>query len=188
MARWVWSLSLASLAALASGALFAAPAPVPIEWVQHNLIVDLRDLPRRYSCADLWYRFRDVLLAVGAKPSMQIVPNRCESVLGSGARSPHVHLKFEVARQPNPREGSVPAEMKNVQFAAGRPQSLDGGDCELLRQIKGTLFESLDMRATDFRLDCGAQSVAPASWHLTVKVFAPDVDRRLHAGLPATRR
>lgn len=189
MTRWSWSFSLVSLALLSSSASVAATEQVnpPIEWVQRNLIVDLQNMPTRYSCADLWYRFRDILLAVGAKPTMEIVPNRCEARLGPGARSPHVHLRFEIPRQPNLEQGRLRDEEKTVQFLAGQPRSLDDDDCELLRQVKSTLFESLNVRVMDFKLDCGVPTAARPPWHLTVKILAPDLHRSLHAGLPAAK-
>jgi hypothetical protein len=52
-------------------------------------LVDLHDLPQRYSCDDLWYKFRDVLLAMGGRPDIKILVYRCERGLPDGqARSP----------------------------------------------------------------------------------------------------
>ena len=64
----VLSCSLVLLAASVVARARSNDAARPAEWVRHNLIVKLHDLPKRYSCNDLWYRFRDILLDIGARP------------------------------------------------------------------------------------------------------------------------
>src|SRR6476469_6926434 len=61
-------------------------AAQPAAWLQHDLIVSLHNLPRTYSCDDLWYKFRDVLLEIGARADYKILPYDCNS------RSPQVQL------------------------------------------------------------------------------------------------
>ena len=73
-------------------------APAPAVWSRHALIVDLHDLPRRYTCDELWYKFKDVLLAIGAAPQMRILPYRCERRVGAMAYSPKVELDFSLPR------------------------------------------------------------------------------------------
>jgi len=60
----------------------------------HDIVVDLRDLPKAYSCDDLRNKLRDVLLAIGSRP-LQIATYRCERALGAGGRSPGIHLRFD---------------------------------------------------------------------------------------------
>jgi hypothetical protein len=55
------------------------------------------DLPQRYSCDDLWYRFRVILLSIGANPNLKVVPYHCDS------RSPKVQLQFSL---PEPVNGA----------------------------------------------------------------------------------
>jgi hypothetical protein len=66
----------------------------PAVWHRHDLIVSLSHLPQRYSCDNLWYKFRDVLLALGARPNMKILVYRCGARAGTLAYSPRVHLQF----------------------------------------------------------------------------------------------
>src|ERR1700719_1536202 len=63
-------------------------------WTAHDLIVNFRHLPKIYSCDALWYKFRDVLRALGARPDLSIVTFQCGRELGSLALSPQVHLYF----------------------------------------------------------------------------------------------
>jgi hypothetical protein len=88
---------------LTGGAYAAAggPSAQPAEWRTYDLVVDFHDLPRTYSCDELWYKFRDVLRKLGARAYMTISPNRCGYVGGGEARSPHVEVKFQLP-QPLP--------------------------------------------------------------------------------------
>src|SRR5438105_1886663 len=93
--------TLVALLALATGAPARAAtqdASQPAVWAPHALIVDLRNLPKHYTCDDLWYKFRDVLLAMGARPDMKILPYRCAGHAGSQAYSPKVELQFSMPR------------------------------------------------------------------------------------------
>jgi hypothetical protein len=132
----------------------------PAAWLTHDMIIDLHDLPKRYSCDDLWYRFHDVLLAIGARPqTVQILAYRCEPALGPDARSPSVHLKFEL---PSALQGAatrwadVRVSTQVIRLSPGHPRSLDAGDCKLLKEIKSELLDVLGLRVVEFNLACAA--------------------------------
>ena len=74
----------------------ARSAAVPAEWQTFDVLVDFENLPRTYSCGELWYRFRDVLLQLGARAYMTITPYDCGYLGGGAARSPHVEVKFQL--------------------------------------------------------------------------------------------
>ena len=80
--------TLAVLAMLAPGAAAAATArtDTPAQWRTYDLLIDLQDLPRSYSCTQLWYKFRDLLLHIGARHYMLIEPERCALPGGAPAR------------------------------------------------------------------------------------------------------
>ena len=131
-------LPLAGGAYAAAGAASAEPA----EWRTYDLLVDFQDLPRTYSCDELWYKFRDVLRKLGARAYMTITPYHCGYVGGGEARSPHVEVKFQL---PQPLQGAATryAQLsvvnQPVRLAPGAPRSLIPSDCEFVRQLQGTL-------------------------------------------------
>src|ERR1700751_4938831 len=73
----------------------------PAIWASHSVIVDLKNLPRRYTCDELWYKFKGVLTTLGARPDMKIVPYGCALALGTAGYSPKVQLEFAVPRLVN---------------------------------------------------------------------------------------
>src|ERR1700753_2209419 len=86
---------LASSVVTANAIAKNSDVPAPAVWQRHALIVDLQSLPRRYTCDELWYKFRDVLLAVGASSRMKIMPYECGAQAGEHAYSPKVELDFK---------------------------------------------------------------------------------------------
>ena len=163
----------------------SAPTAEPTEWVRHDLLVDLRDLPKRYTCNELWYRFRDVLVTIGARP-VKVLPYRCESALGSGGRSPRVHLTFDMPQAlPGPHGTGESAVLETLHVAAGNPQSLGRDDCDLLRQIKDTLFASLHLHVVDYSLQCRAPANARPRFGVSVQALIVGASPPLHAAAEA---
>jgi hypothetical protein len=88
-------------AVLAAPCQVAAAATEPARWRPYDLIIDLRDLPKSYSCDDLYYKFWGVMSSLGAGSNMRILSYQCERGRGAPggdmpARSPRVQLHFEL--------------------------------------------------------------------------------------------
>jgi hypothetical protein len=174
---WLFFLSL--LAACTSTwnaeAATASQPGHPATWRPYDLIVDLHDLPQRYSCDDLWYKFRDVLLAMGARPDIKILVYRCERGLTDrNARSPRAQLQFSLPELLTPaqsRWAQLQAVTTTVRLGPGHPASLLSGDCELLRQMKDGLLDALSQRVISFNLACAAPRSARWPFNVTVQTL-----------------
>jgi hypothetical protein len=149
----------------ARSATTAAPTPAPAEWRSYDVLVRLQGLPRTYSCDELWYKFRDLLRTLGARAYMTITPYHCGVVGGGPAASPSVQLQFQLpwalsAAAVRYAQTSVIDE--TVQLAPGSPPTLQAGDCELLKQLRSTLFATLPLKITaaDFSCVAGGESFA----------------------------
>lgn len=169
-----WQRVLLATAVLASTVTFAAPVKPgqPAVWTRHDLIVGFDHLPKIYSCDDLWYKFHDVLLAIGARPDMRILAYQCGKRLGQLAYSPQVHLHFSIpqaVRGSAARWADVNVEPRTVRLAAGHPASIKASDCELLRQMKDDLLAALPDRVLQFNLACEAPVTR---WPFSVSVEA----------------
>jgi hypothetical protein len=139
----------------------ATPAPQPAEWRTFDLLVRLENLPRTYSCDDLWYKFRDLLLKLGARAYMTITPYHCGFTGGGPATSPSVEVKFElprVLRGATARYGQLSVLDETVRLAPGSPPSLSDKDCDLMRQLRSTFFSALPLQVVVADFNCtGAQ-------------------------------
>jgi hypothetical protein len=146
-------------------------------WRPYNLIVDLNNLPQRYSCDDLWYKFHDVLLALGARPDLKILTYRCQRTLPDAtARSPRARLQFSLPELLTPAESrwtQLEATTSIVRLAPGHPTSLQTSDCELLRQMKDGLLASVSQRIVNFNLACAAPHTARWPFNVTLQALTP---------------
>lgn len=180
MKRKCWLLIAGFLATGSmSWSLAAAAAPQlgrPAEWRSHDIIVDLHHLPIRYTCDALWYKFHDVLLALGARPQMKILTYRCGPQLGELANSPSVQLQFslpELLDTGQARWADLDATPQTVRITPGHPASLHDSDCELLRQLKDELLAALPDRIVSFNLACAAPRSVRWPFNVTVQALTP---------------
>ncbi len=147
----------------------------PAQWRPNDLIVELHDLPKVYSCDELWYKFHGVLLQIGARPRMNILAYDCGSEAGAAAYSPRVHLQFqtlEAIPANDARWADTQAAYRTVRLGPGSPTTLNDSDCELLSQIKDLLLPALsDDHTIAFHLACQSVSARHAAFALTVSVL-----------------
>jgi hypothetical protein len=149
----VWAGAAHAVASSAS----APPAAVPAQWRTYDQLVQFHDLPKTYSCDELWYRFRDLLLTLGARAYMTITPYDCGYIGGGEARSPRVELKFQLPhllRGEQTRYAEMSAVNRAVRLAPGTPHSLQAGDCELMKQLQDTLLAGLPVQVTAATFSC----------------------------------
>jgi hypothetical protein len=135
----------------------AAPTAEPAQWRTYDVLVPFHDLPKTYSCDELWYRFRDVLLTLGARAYMTITPYDCGYIGGGEARSPRVELKFQLPQLlhgQDTRYAEMSAVSREVRLVPGTPHSLQAGDCELMQQLQGTLLAALPVQVTAATFSC----------------------------------
>jgi hypothetical protein len=143
----------------------------PAVWTPHELIVDLHDLPRHYTCDDLWYKFKGILSTLGARQDMEILPYRCES------NSPKVQVRFSIPRlvpAAQAKWADLKAVEREVQIRPGTPEKLASGDCELMSQVKSSLLKNLGTEIVAYRLPCEApRQAGEAAFNLTAKILQP---------------
>jgi len=153
-------------------AIGAPPTTQPATWVTHDLNVDLHDLPQRYYCDGLEQKFRDVLLALGARSNLTVAASRCET----GSRSPIVRVRFSMPEAPGRNsQGAmiVQTTAAIVRLEPGHPQSLQAGDCELMRQTREKLLAPVLRNAMSFNLNCSAPSPRGVHFNLSAQTLQP---------------
>lgn len=174
-------LSALALVGVASAAAPQAPA-TPAVWIPHAIIVNLDALPKRYSCDDLWYRFRAVLLSIGAHSDLKVVPYHCDS------QSPSVQLQFslpEAVAGAQARFADLKAINDTITLEPGHPAPLEVADCELMRQIKDELFTTLPVRVVSSELSCVVAPVSQRRFRVSLQALKPDPQSEPAAGVPA---
>jgi len=177
------ALALAGLCAITpavaheSGAAGNAAAPAaarPALWRTYDMIVNLKDLPRTYTCDQLWYEFHGILLRLGAWPySLNVLPYHCSPNPTGSLKSPDVQVGFQL---PFFLDGvaakSAPAKAieRTIRLSAGDPDTLHPSDCQLMQQISETLLASLPVRVDDQHFDCSAPPRRAGNFNVTVSL------------------
>lgn len=139
------------------------------------MIVNFQDLPRTYTCDQLWYELHGLLLRLGAWPySLNVLPYNCSPTPSGNLKSPNVEVRFQlpiflsgVAAKSPPAE----AIERTVRLAPGEPKTLQSSDCQLLQQIDQTLLASIEgARIDEQHFDCSAPPRRRASFNVTLSL------------------
>lgn len=148
-------------------------------WITRDVEINFQNLPKTYSCDALWYKLRGVLLAIGARQYMSIMPYDCGKGAAHDGRWPTVDLRFQTLRiltGASAKWAETKAVRKAVELGPGLTQRLEPGDCNFLAQLQGTLFAYLKLQVVTQHLECGADG--NARYGLTVQAL---IEHPLHA-------
>lgn len=163
-----------ALTAMGAAAAGAAPSGRPALWRTYDMIVNLQNLPRTYTCDELWYEFHGILLHLGAWPySLSILPYHCSPSPSGDLKSPAVEVRFQL---PFFLQGEAvkwaPAKAieRSVRLSPGEPKTLHASDCQLLQQISQTLLASLPVRIDEQHFDCSAPPSGSANFKVTLSL------------------
>jgi hypothetical protein len=145
-------------------------------WAEHDLTIELQHLPRRYSCGELNYKIHDILAMIGARADMRVDASRCATDLDPTQVAPWVHLIFSLPLEVHGQLASS-ADMfaveRTVRLEPGSPQSIDWGDCQLLRQLKLTLFAEVPIQVDGDHLGCQSSATRHTPFSLSLDVLTP---------------
>lgn len=159
----------------------SVPSVQPAVWVPREVLVQLHDLPKRYSCEALQRKFRDVLTLLGARHDVRVLAYSCGADSGAAGYSPSVHLHFgapEVVEGAQTQWANFDANRTNVlaetvDLRPGNPPSLEADDCALLRQLQAALFPALSVHLVNSRLACQAPPSAQSRYDLSIAALIP---------------
>jgi hypothetical protein len=160
-----------------ASAVSAAEPAQAAYWAQHDEIDYLDNLPRLYSCDELYYKYRDVLLRLGARPGMKIYAYGClhdGSVAAKGR--PHVNLTYEVPKALPPAvsgQSGFPTKLATLHLKPGHPKSLDSGDCILVQDMRDTVLASFSSHIDTGGPNCSSTHSAHRQFDLTVQTLLP---------------
>jgi hypothetical protein len=172
------------VSAIIAGALFAGGAAswadsspgVPAIWAPYDMIINLDQLPKQYSCNDLWYKFRAVLRVIGAQRISETLPYDCGKGRADHGLSPKVHIVFalpDAATGIQARYPDMRADSAEIRLEPGHPPRLDESDCGLVQQINNTLIQAIPLHVVRARWNCAATDTGPSHYELTLQVLKP---------------
>lgn len=173
MARGVTAAAPAApKTAAGDGSHAGAAAAQPALWRTYDMIVNLQNLPRTYTCDELWYEFHGILLQLGAwSYSVNILPYHCSPTPSGDMKSPDVQVRFQLPfflQGPAAKNATAKAVERTIRLSAGEPKTLHPADCELMRQISQTLLASLPVQLDQQHFECAAAPRRAAAFRVAV--------------------
>ncbi len=149
-----------------------AAAGQPALWRTYDMIVDLQNLPRTYTCDQLWYEFHGILLQLGAWPySVSILPYHCSPSPSGYLRSPDVEARFQLPiflHGAAAKSAPTRAVERTVRLEPGEPKVVQASDCQLLQQIAQTMLASIQARVGETHFDCAGPPRRAARFSVSV--------------------
>lgn len=145
----------------------------PALWRTYDMIVNLQNLPRTYTCNQLWYEFHGILMRLGAWPySVNILPYHCSPTPSGYLRSPDVEVRFQLPIFLSSAVKSAPAQAieRTVRLAPGQPKTLHPSDCQLLQQIEQMMLASIEARVDEAHFECSAPPQRAANFNVTLSL------------------
>jgi hypothetical protein len=146
----------------------------PALWRSYDMIVNLQNLKRTYTCNQLWYEFHGILLQLGAWPySINILPYQCSPTPSGYLRSPNVEIRFQLPIFLQATVKSAPAEAveRTVRLSPGEPGTLLKTDCQLLQQIEQMMLTSIEgASVVEDHFDCSAPSSRAGNFHVALSL------------------
>ncbi len=149
-----------------------ATAAKPALWRTYDMIINLQNLPRTYTCDQLWYELHGILLRLGAWPySINILPYHCSPKPDGILRSPDVEVSFQLPfflQGPAAKSAPAKAIERTIRLSPGEPDTLHAADCQLMQQISQTMLASLPVRVDSQHFDCSAPPRRAADFDVMV--------------------
>lgn len=170
------SVAIVMLATGNGAARASTPAPQRAYWAPHDEIDYLDNLPRTYSCDELYYKYRAVLLRLGARPDMTIYTYGCTGSKGAAANRPHVDLTYTIP-QPVPSQlnsnSMLRARLETVEIGVGNPKVLSESDCTLMDDMRQTVLSSFSKDIEVRGSRCGQRGGRSKPYTLLVQTMIP---------------
>jgi hypothetical protein len=142
------ALRLAGGLMLSCLAFAAVAETTPAVWKETEFKFSYHGFTTSYSCAGLKYKVRLILAELGARANPRISTTGCE--IGGGvaiAPSVHVLAAFPEALPAGGADAqSFAAQTDVVTLSPRQPRGLEMGDCELVEQLRDSVFAQIGSR------------------------------------------
>ncbi len=130
----------------------------------------------KYSCEGLQAEMRRILLQLGARDDLKVIPYGCMRVNGPET-TPGVRIVMHVLQPASATAGqTVAAHWKAVDVLAERDPVHAALDCELISQLKGDVLPLFAPRHVDYSAACAAHMPLVGGTRLKADVLIPDQD------------
>jgi hypothetical protein len=158
----------------------AAAAGQPATWVEHDYDFDYMGFTTHYSCDGLREKVRHILLALGARPDLNISSGGCvdrtdrRDLLARFDRTPSLRIHMATLQPAGP-QGASPATggaqgaWREISFTGA--DRLDPSDCELVQELTRQIVPLFTVRNVQTNAVCVPHQ-SPISLSLRLEAFS----------------
>jgi hypothetical protein len=151
-------------------------------WVSKDVDFRYVGFTTKYSCEGLQERVRGILLQLGARDDLKVVPYACERVAGAET-TPGVRIRMHVLQPAQTTsEQTVAAHWQSVDALADRDPVKASLDCELIAQLHGKVLPLFTTRQVDYSAQCSANQPLTGGTRLKADLLVADAAPRTAAG------
>jgi hypothetical protein len=151
----------------------AAGAPVTIVWSPRKAEFNYTGNTTLYSCDSLESKVRLILSYLGARGDAKVSATGCPMGPDVPARIAWISAEFAVPTPVEPGAGGIPARWSRVELTANRPRFMDGGNCDLIEDMKDFVTKNFVIRDLVYTTSCFPHEVSLDPF--TVRGEAPKV-------------
>jgi hypothetical protein len=183
-----------------AGAAPDAPAPVMAVWVEKNISFTFVGITSHYSCDGLRDKVSRILKEIGVRPGFKVSSGACVHTTGP-ERMPIARIVAALPRPATPEvlaelrktaaqselagkaggraapveetTAEFPARMRRIEFRDSPTGLVQMGDCELIEQMRDSVFVPLGATVAVDRMSCQPHAVSPGDIDLTIEVLEP---------------
>ena len=177
-----------------------APPAVSAVWVEKDLMFTYMGFTSYYTCDGLRDKVHAVLERLGAREGFKVTARGCmnsprpewspavrivaafpaeatpELMAELAASAPERELAARAGGRPaTEATAQFPARWKRVEFQSGPHglREIDDGDCELMEQLRRSVFEQIGVRVLESDVSCVPRQVTLGAVRMAVEVLEP---------------
>lgn len=152
----------------------------PAAWRSQRIDFDFPARSSRYSCKGLTEKVRAMLLDLGARHDVMLVPSGCLNVQGrrEGSGTPHVKILFYapvLTKTGAPATGptALRARFEPFTLASETFGSMGAPDCELVEAFVGQILPMLTVRNVTHDIQCSVDHPSSDRFLVRGEVLKP---------------
>jgi hypothetical protein len=172
----VWGAAAAIGGLAGNAAAGTAPADVvSSQWQHHKVKFNYVGFTTAYTCDGLESHVRQILEHLGARKDITVSAAGCPGPFDTPSHTAWVSAEFYTlapAADANERD-KVRGHWTSVSVTPLRPSFMDGGDCELIQEMKSLITENFTLRNIDYRTDCYPHQITLNGFSVTGQALRP---------------
>jgi len=125
-------------------------------WQHHKMTINYFGITSAYSCDALEDRVREILLLLGARKDAKVNMTGCSRGQEVPSHTAWIETDFYslVPADSASAAGAVRAYWALREINPRHPYYMDGGDCELIEQMKDLILKNFSLHEIHYSTDC----------------------------------